>query len=113
MWAGPVKNWIRACDLMLDMEADTFVPGHGPLTDKKGVASVKAYWTYLEAEARKRFDNGMPLEEAISDIDPGQYAQWGEKERIAVNVAALYKEFRNDKNPLNPVELFSLMAKIA
>jgi hypothetical protein len=35
MWAGPVKNRIRAYDLMLDMEADSFVPGHGPIKDKK------------------------------------------------------------------------------
>jgi cyclase len=112
MWVGPAQNWIRACDLMLDMEADTFVPGHGPITDKKGVQSIKAYWTYVEAEARKRFDEGMPLEKAIYDIDLGQYAKWGEKERIAVNVTSLYKEFRKDDNPLNPLELFSLMAKM-
>ncbi len=113
MWIGPVKNWIRACDLMLDMEADYFVPGHGPVTDKKGVASIKSYWTYITAEARKRFDAGMSLEDSISDIDLGQYAAWGEKERVAVNVAVLFKEFRNDDNPLNALELFGFMAKIS
>jgi len=111
MWCGPVENWIRACDMMLEHEADAFVPGHGPITDKKGVQSIKHYWLFLEAEARKRFDAGMPLEKAILDIDPGPYAAWGEKERIAVNVAALYREFRHDDNPLNRIELFKLMAK--
>jgi cyclase len=113
MWIGPVKNWIRACDLMLDMEADSFVPGHGPVTDKKGVASIKSNWTTMEAEARKRFDAGMSVEEAISDIDLGPYTAWGEKERIAVNVAALFKEFRNDDNPLNALELFGLMSRMS
>ncbi|MBI4767789.1 MAG: hypothetical protein HY787_24870 [Deltaproteobacteria bacterium] len=94
------------------MEADFFVPGHGPITDKKGVASIKSYWTAMEAEARKRFDVGTSVEEAISDIDLGPYAAWGEKERIAVNVAALFKEFRNDDNPLNAIELFGLMVKM-
>lgn len=112
MWIGPVKNWIRACDLMLDIEADFFVPGHGPVTDKKGVDSIKTYWTYIEAEARKRFNAGMSMEEAMSDIDLGQYAAWGEKERIVINVAALFKEFRNDDKPLNALELFGLMAKM-
>jgi hypothetical protein len=65
-----------------------------------------------EAEARKRFDAGMSVEGAIADIDLGQYATWGEKERIAVNVAALFKEFRNDVNPLNTLELFGLMARM-
>jgi hypothetical protein len=54
---------------MLDMEADFFVPGHGPVTDKKGVASIKSYWTTMKVEARKRFDAGMSVEESISDID--------------------------------------------
>ena len=54
----------------------------------------------------------MSLEEAIIDIDLDQYDQLGEKERIAINVAVLYKEFRHDDNPLNPLELFRLMAKM-
>lgn len=112
MWVGPVKNWIHACDLMLDMEADIFVPGHGPLTDKKGVESIKSYWLYIEAEARKRYEQGMRAEDAAGDIDMGPYGSWGEKERIAINVAALYKEFKGDETPLNAIELFGLMARL-
>jgi glyoxylase-like metal-dependent hydrolase (beta-lactamase superfamily II) len=44
MWAGPVDNWIKACDLMLDLDAEVIVPGHGPITDKQGVESVKGFW---------------------------------------------------------------------
>ena len=29
-WAGPVSNWIAACDRILAMELETIVPGHGP-----------------------------------------------------------------------------------
>jgi len=112
MWVGPVQNWIKACDLMLDMDADVFVPGHGPVTDKKGVESIKAYWLYIEAEARKRFDAGMSAEDAARDIDLGPYKKWGEKERIAINVAALFKEFSGDTTPLNTGELFGLMARL-
>ena len=36
VWAGPLANWIAACDLMLGMDVDTVVPGHGPVTDKSG-----------------------------------------------------------------------------
>ena len=31
MWAGPVENWIAACDAILDMDVETIVPGHGPM----------------------------------------------------------------------------------
>lgn len=112
MWVGPVANWIRACDLMLEMEAEIFVPGHGPITDKEGVKSIKGYWEYLRGEARKRYDRGMSADEAIADIDLTPYELWGDAERIVVNVHTLYKEFSGDTSPANTVELFGSMAKL-
>ncbi len=112
MWAGPVDNWIRACDLMLDMDVESIVPGHGPITNKKGVEAIKGYWEYLKKEARKRFDGGMSFAEAAVDIDLGKYGEWGDKERIVINMATLFKEFSNDTNPPNTMEFFDLMAKM-
>ena len=34
MWAGPVKNWLNALDLILDLDVDVIVPGHGPIIGK-------------------------------------------------------------------------------
>jgi len=68
IWAGPVGNWIKACQLMIDLDVDTVVPGHGPITDKAGVAAVKSYLEYIAREARRRFDAGMPVFEAAQDI---------------------------------------------
>ena len=31
VWAGPVEGWIRACDAMEELGAETVVPGHGPV----------------------------------------------------------------------------------
>ena len=47
MWEGPVKNWISACKRIEDMDVDLIVPGHGPITDKHGVARVRRYLQYL------------------------------------------------------------------
>ena len=113
MWVGPVANWIGACDLMLEMDADIFVPGHGPITDKEGVKSVKGYWEYMTDESKKRYDAGMSADEAIADIDLGEYASWSDSERIAVNVNTLYKEFSGDKTPANTIELFGAMANLS
>ncbi len=111
MWAGPVTNWIKACDLILDMDVETIVPGHGPITDKKGVETVKGYWEYLWAEARRRYDEGMSMEEAIADIPMTDYSSLTDRERIVVNVNTLYKEFSGDATPPNVLELFTSMAE--
>jgi len=113
MWEGPVSNWIKACDLMLEMDAETFVPGHGPITDKKGVEEVKGYWQYLEVEARKRFDAGLNAFDAAQDIPLGKYKSWGESERVCVNVNTLYNEFREKPSETNILELFGYMAQYA
>jgi len=113
IWAGPVGNWIKACRLMLDLDVDTIVPGHGPLTDKRGVAAVKGYLEYVARESRKRFDAGMPAAEAARDIALTDYSSWGDAERIVVNVFSLYREFQGGPavTEIRP-DLFGLMAEL-
>ena len=111
VWAGPVDNWIAACDRILGWDVETVVPGHGPITDKKGVQALKTYLEYLKLEARKRFDAGMSLEEAVRDISLQPFADWGDPERICVNVNALYMEFAHDQSPPDVMKLFAMMAR--
>ncbi|MFO7962843.1 MAG: MBL fold metallo-hydrolase [Desulfobacterales bacterium] len=113
MWAGPASNWIRACDLMLDLDANYYVPGHGPVTDKAGVADVKGYIEYIHGEALKRYEAGMTPQETAFDIDPGIYRTWGDRERIVVNVNTLFKEFSGEESPDDVLTLFTQMARLA
>jgi glyoxylase-like metal-dependent hydrolase (beta-lactamase superfamily II) len=112
MWAGPVGNWIAACDKIQALDCETIVPGHGPVTTKRGVEAVRGYLSFIRDEARKRYDARMSAREAAHDIALGDYDSWGDAERIAVNVATLYREFSGDKTPANPAELFALMGEI-
>ena len=112
MWAGPVSNWLHACDMIQDMDVETIVPGHGPITDKQGVQRVKEYLSYVYAETRKRYDAGMTSTEAAFDIALNEYSTWSDAERIAVNVNTLYREFSGETSLPNIMELFGLMAKL-
>jgi len=112
MWAGPTSNWLRACDRILAMNVETIVPGHGPITDKKGVAEVKGYLEYVFEEARKRFEAGMPAFEAAKDIPMDRYASWMDGERIAVNVASIYRELSADQTPPDIVSLLGQMGAL-
>jgi cyclase len=113
VWAGPFANWVRACDLLLELDADVYVPGHGPLTDRRGIEGVKGYLEHVYTEARARFDAGMSSRDAAFDIDLGPYADWGDAERIAVNVISAYREFDPDQPPVERLELFTRMAALA
>ena len=113
MWAGPASNWIAACDRILELDARTIVPGHGPVTDHAGVRDVQRYLAYVHDEARKRFDTGMDAEAAADDIDISDFRDWGDPERIAVNTAVLYREFDPALPEVPPPELFVRMARWA
>ncbi len=111
MWAGPVSNWLTACDRILELNATTIVPGHGPVTDHGGVRDVQRYLTYIRDQAKARFDDGMDEEAATDDIDIADFRGWGDAERIAANVANLYREFDPELPPISKPELFVKMAR--
>lgn len=113
IWAGPIGNWIKACQLMIELDVETVVPGHGPITDKAGVAAVKSYFEYIEREARKRYEAGLSIFDAARDISLTDYSSWGDAERIIINVATLYREFSGGAAPAASLpELFGMMAQI-
>ena len=112
MWAGPVANWIAACDRIIDLNADVIVPGHGPITDIHGVRRVQDYLRYIDQEARERFEAGLSVRDAAHDIKLGDFSSWGDSERIAVNVSTLYREYESDTSPPDVVQLFGLMAEL-
>ena len=112
LWAGPVKNWINACEKIIAMEVDFVVPGHGPVTDNRGVEAVMDYLIYIDKEARKRFESGMSALEAAKDIDLDVFSSWGDKERIVVNVHSLYREYKGEEQSEDMMLLFKQMAEI-
>lgn len=113
MWQGPVGNWIKACELIEDMDVDLIVPGHGPVTDKHGVHAVKHYLQFVHEQARQRYDAGLSALEAARDIELAEYSAWSDPERIAVNVDSLYREFSASDQATDIFELFARMAELA
>ena len=112
MWVGPVRNWLSACDLIIERNPDVIVPGHGPITDINGVRRVKEYLAYIDQEAAKRYEDGMSAKDAALDISVSDFESWTDAERIAVNVATLYSEYSGSTDAPDTMEVFALMAEI-
>jgi glyoxylase-like metal-dependent hydrolase (beta-lactamase superfamily II) len=112
VWAGPLSNWINACDLMLGMDIETVVPGHGPLTDKGGIVRVRDYLSYVQEQASARFHAGMDAWDAARDIALNGFADWGEAGRISVNVDTVYRSLDPNHQSPNVIEQFKRMASL-
>lgn len=113
IWDGPVQNWLDACDRILALDCGVIVPGHGPLADAQAVRDTATYLTFVRDEAIARHSAGMSATEAAWDIELGAYGDWGESERIALNVDAVYREIDPTYQTPGVLPLFTLMAEIA
>jgi glyoxylase-like metal-dependent hydrolase (beta-lactamase superfamily II) len=112
VWAGPLTNWINACDLMLGMDIETVVPGHGPLTDKAGIVQVRDYLSFVQHEATARFEAGMDAWDAARDIALNGFDSWGESGRISVNVDSVYRSLDPSHETPDVIEQFRRMAAL-
>jgi cyclase len=117
VWAGPLSNWVAACDLMLSMNVSTVVPGHGPVTDKGGVVAVRDYLEFVDREASGRFEAGIDAFDAARDLAhvlgaDERFGEWGEFGRIAVNVEAVYRTLDLGHETPDVVEQFRRMAEL-
>ncbi|MEA2212493.1 MAG: cyclase [Solirubrobacteraceae bacterium] len=112
-WAGPVSNWIAACDRILDMDLELIVPGHGPLAPPAAVAELKAYFEYLYAQAGALHAKGCTPVQAARELSTDRWAQWGERERLAVNLATIFRELEGAPEPGGALEAFAQMAELS
>ncbi|HUF96799.1 MAG TPA: MBL fold metallo-hydrolase [Ilumatobacter sp.] len=117
VWAGPLSNWIAACDLILASDCDTIVPGHGPVTDKAGVLTVRDYLTFVDTEATARHEAGIDAFDAARELaaaigTDAAFGELGEFGRIAVNVDAVYRSLDPGYQSPDVVEQFRRMAAI-
>ena len=111
MWEGPVANWLAACEHIESLDVDVVVPGHGRVTDKEGARMVRRYFEFLRDESAQRQRAGMGSFDAALDIDLGEYADWGDPERVVINVDSLYRELDADHGGAAAPELFTRMQR--
>jgi 2-keto-4-pentenoate hydratase/2-oxohepta-3-ene-1,7-dioic acid hydratase in catechol pathway/glyoxylase-like metal-dependent hydrolase (beta-lactamase superfamily II) len=106
VWAGPIANWVAACDTMIALDAPTVVPGHGPVTDPDGIRAVRGYLAHVADQAEAAHRKGLSWAEAADTIDLGEYATWLDAERVVVNVYQHYREL----DPATPqLEVMALL----
>lgn len=113
MWEGPIANWVNACDLLLSWDVENIVPGHGPIVGKKEVTQFKQYLLDMAGLAKKYYDAGFPEKQAVAQILETGFSKLPESERMVINVNSLYREFAQDPNSPNIVDLFAGMAQVA
>lgn len=119
MWAGPAENWLAALDKIDSLEVDLIVPGHGPFTNKAGVAQVRSYWQFVDEQVRQRFAAGLSAKEAATDIvlseafQKSPFVNWNSPERLMVNTHTMYRHLHGRSDHPKVAELLGILRQQA
>ena len=87
---NPLETWICAMDEMLSLDAENYIPGHGPICGKKEVSLFRDYLQQMKEVAEDGFSKGIPSEEAVKQAHWGEVAFWEEPGRTYNNVEKAY-----------------------
>jgi cyclase len=114
-WTGTYEKWLGALDLIIWLDPEVIVPGHGPACGIEGAMEMKAYLEYVYEESKRHFDQGLDSLEASKRIDFGPYASWRGPARLYANVERAYREFRNEPAdaPWDTAKTFDAMYRVA
>ncbi|MEV6579172.1 MBL fold metallo-hydrolase [Streptomyces sp. NPDC051582] len=100
---GSLAGSLRALELLRSLDAQTVVPGHGPLTDPSAYEATERYLRYVAELAREGRAKGLSPLEAARQADLGEFAVWRESERLVANLHRAYAELAGEPEgaPLN------------
>lgn len=114
VWEGSLHNWIATVDALLELGPSVVVPGHGPVTDARGLRDMQDYLKLVVDEGRVLKEKGLTPLDAATEIDLGRFAEWKDAERLALNLIRLWMEI--DGKPaterVNAFEAFGAMAQL-
>ncbi len=94
-WTGTYEKWLKALDLIISLDPEVIVPGHGPVCGIEGAMEMQAYLEYVREESEACFRQGLSSLEACKRIDLGPYDDWRFPARLYLNVERAYREFRD------------------
>jgi glyoxylase-like metal-dependent hydrolase (beta-lactamase superfamily II) len=95
-WVGSYSKWFQCLDMIIQLNPEVIVPGHGPICGLNGVTEMKAYLQYVRDESKQCFDAGLSSLDAAKQIEFGPYGEWRAPARLYMNVERAYREFRNE-----------------
>lgn len=88
-------DWMQTLTGLLKLDADKFVPGHGPIGSKKDVEAFLRYLEELKALVQPAVERGDSLEQVTRDIQmPAKYSSYQFQNFFPSNVQKMFAELK-------------------
>jgi cyclase len=120
MWFGPLEGWLRAVETLLSLDAETYVPGHGPPGGRDAVLELRDYLRWLEIAVREHHAAGRsPLDAARAMTRTGEFARWQDwecPERVLITITTIHRSLDGQGpigvSPLQRARLFAQVGEL-
>ena len=108
---GSIAGWLEALDRIEALDAQTIVPGHGPVGGPELIDPVRRYLRFIEGVARDGFAADAAPRDLARDLDLGEFADLHDPERLVPNLHRAYSELRGEARaaPLAGAQMFAEM----
>ena len=100
-----ILQWMETLEKMLELDADRFIPGHGPAGDRQDVLRFLAYLQDLRTLVEPFVIHGDSIEQAIQQIQlPEKYSRFRFKNLFSANIEKMYAELKTLRLLSIPIE---------
>ncbi|MCP9988625.1 MULTISPECIES: MBL fold metallo-hydrolase [Streptomyces] len=109
--SGSLRGSLRALELLRSLDAETVVPGHGPVADPSVYDATEAYLRFVAELSEDGRARGLTPLEVARRADLGAFGGLREPERLVANVHRAYAELEGlpEGAPLDAATVFGDM----
>jgi cyclase len=115
LWDGSLHAYAATLERLRELGAETIVPGHGPVTDASCFEPIARYVRFVQELAVESLRAERSPLEAARGADLGEFAAWGESERLVANLRRAYAELSGNPDAFagdGDVNVFAAMAAL-
>lgn len=87
-------EWMKTLDELLKLDADRFVPGHGPVGTRVDVKEFLGYFEELKALVEPAVNRGDSIGQVLDIPIPAKYASYRFQNLFKPNLEKMYKELK-------------------
>jgi cyclase len=98
-------DWIKTLREALKLEADKYIPGHGPVGSRKDVETFLGYLEEIKSLVESAITRGAGMEQAIREIQvPAKYSSYKFQDFFPLNIQKMFSEIKATKIASSPME---------
>ena len=93
---GHITKWLTVLDKVAEVDAETIVPGHGPVGDKNDFDSAQELLALLNDEIRRGYDAGLSEEDTVKQVNVGRFSNLAGQDRVGLITHMAYRAFSGE-----------------